>query len=176
MKNLRKKIDSQKGFTLIEMLVVIVVVAIGLVGALSFFNININNQNETKNELIAANLAQEGADLVRNLRDSRDLNGISWAELTGQAPYGLSANRLTKCSGIDFRSLAGSPRDCIVGGSPNICLSSGRYQQCPGGTDTGMQRTLSITLNADKSLTVKCDVTWNGRTTTAKDILYKNSF
>lgn len=170
----RKKKDS--GFTLIEMLVVVFVVGIGLVGTISFFNININSQFEVKNELVAAGLAQEGIDLVRNLRDSRNLNGITWEELTGQAPYASSANRLTMCTRIDYLSLSGNPRACNNGGSSSICLNGGRYQQCPGGTDTGMQRSLVITLNADKSLSVQCSVTWNGRTTTATDVLYNNSF
>ena len=52
MKNLCKIKKSKKGFTLIEILVTIFVLGIGLIGALSFFNINLNNQFEAKQELI----------------------------------------------------------------------------------------------------------------------------
>jgi len=162
--------NTNSGFTLIEMLVVVVVLGIGLIGALSFFNINISNQFEAKNELIAASLAQEGADLVRNKIDYEKLKGTSWSGI-------LAVLKGPACASIDYRSL--DSHQCYTEEgvtSKKICFSSGRYQQCPGGTDTGMTRALTISLNGDGGLAVRCDVTWNGRTTTANDIIYGNNY
>ena len=80
------------------MLVVIFVLGVGLIGALSFFNINLNNQFEAKQELIAAGLAQEGADLVRNIVDYNYLNNKpTWyneiAEELGE-PLGTIKSRI----------------------------------------------------------------------------------
>jgi len=167
MINLQKKRNSQRGFTLIEMLVVIFVVGVGLVGALSFFNINLNNQFEVKNELIAAGLAQEGVELVKNIRDYNLLNPPkAWDFNLG--------NGGSSCTAIDFNSL--SSHQCSNTGSA-ICTDANlRYYQCASGNTVFSRTTTISALNADGSRTATCTVSWNGRTTTAKDVLYKNSF
>ena len=173
--------NSHQGFTLIEMLVVIVVVAIGLVGALSFFNVNINNQNETKNELIAANLAQEGADLVRNIRDYNLLNSSAPLNLKWYSNLYDNTAHTSSCSAVDFNSLAGSSHKCSNAGSAVYVDANSRYNQSSSGNKTDFTRTILIEPSGDLDATgnyikVTCTVSWNGRTTAAKDILYNNSF
>ena len=156
------------------MLVVVFVVGIGLVGALSFFNININNQNEVKNELIAAGLAQEGADLVRNRIDFEKMKGSSWASIVLGLRTDLGSGG---CNYIDYKSLTDTSHSCSSG-NESVCFSGGRYQQCPGGTDIGMKRTLEIkpNSNGDGSLVIVCTVSWNGRSTKSTDIIYNNAY
>jgi len=153
------------------MLVVVFIAGIGLVGALAFFNANISSQAETKNELIAANLAQEGTDLVRNIRDYSDLNGNEWRN----EGFGPLLN--PDCKTIDYESL--SSHQCSKGSSlSHVCVNgNGRYYQCADGTGgiTGFERTISIS-KQDEAVKVVCEVKWNGRTTQAVDYLYENSF
>lgn len=157
--------NEKKGFTLIEVLVVVFVLGVGLIGALSFFNINLNNQFEAKNELIAAGLAQEGADLVRNIKDYNQLNSLIW---NNNLDTGIA------CSEIDFDSL--SNHRCSNVGTGDVCIdANSRYYQCASG-NTSFKRNISITSRSDGSKKVVCTVTWNGRTTTATDILYNNSY
>jgi prepilin-type N-terminal cleavage/methylation domain-containing protein len=171
----RGKNSPQAAFTLIEMLVVVFVLGIGLIGALSFFNINLNNQFEAKNELIAAGLAQEGADLVRNIKDYNQLNsssGLKWYDHL----YNNTANT-GLCSAVDFNSLSG--HQCSNAGSDVCVNASSRYYQCTG--TTNFKRTISVVKHGDLDvagnyLEITCEVTWNGRTTTATDILYNNSY
>lgn len=157
--------SSQAAFTLIEMLVVIFIVAIGLVGAISFFNINLNNQFEAKNELIAAGLAQEGADLVRNIRDYNLLKGNAWDQ-------GLAS---CDAVSIDFNSLSG--HTCTS--NTAVCTDSNRrYCQCGGSctNSTNFTRTINVSSPDSNSKKITCTVTWKGRITQAIDYLYNNKF
>lgn len=145
------------------MLVVVFVLGIGLIGALSFFNINLNNQFEAKNELIAAGLAQEGADLARNIRDYNLLNSKAF-------DFNLDS---ASCTAIDFSSL--SSHQCSSAGLAVCTDANSRYYQCASG-NTNFTRSISIGGLVNGSRTVTCAVTWNGRTTTAKDVLYATQF
>ncbi|OGI25255.1 MAG: hypothetical protein A3J76_05425 [Candidatus Moranbacteria bacterium RBG_13_45_13] len=141
----------------------IVIVGVGLVGMTAFFNMNIQSQFEVKNEVIAANLAQEGIELVRNIRDYNVLKDNPWDQ------------GLTGCIAIDFNSL--TTHACSVAGSA-VCLSgASRYYQCAAPGNTDFTRTITVdALNADGSRNVTCRVTWNGRTAETKLVLYNNQF
>ena len=181
--------NYRKGFTLIEMMVVVFVLGIGLIGALSFFNINLNNQFEAKNELIAAGLAQEGADLVRNIKDYNQLNGNVWY-------YNICTDNKcgNKCRSIDLDSL--SSHTCEKGGGKSyVKLDSitKTYLQCTNGDSdkTIFTRTVDISAcdnsgcggsrdldTAGNYMKVTVTVKWNNdsRTTTAIDNLYSISY
>jgi len=158
------------------MLVVIVVISIGLVGALSFYNININNQFEARNELIAANLAQEGVELVRNIRDYNKLNPLISPKWYTNLFNNTSNSNL--CTAVDFNSLSSSHQCSNIG--TGVCVDgNSRYYQCASG-NTSFTRTILIEKQGDLDATgsylkITCTVAWNGRTTIAKDILFNNS-
>lgn len=63
------KLKQPLGFSIIEASVVMAVVSIGLLGVFSLVMQNIQVQRVSKNMLIASMLAQEGIELVRNVRD-----------------------------------------------------------------------------------------------------------
>jgi len=58
------------GFTMIELLIAIAVFMIGIMAAFSLSLHNLNTTKENANRVIAANLAREGIETVRNIRDS----------------------------------------------------------------------------------------------------------
>jgi len=64
------KIQDKRGFTLIEVITVLLVVSLGMIGVLSLIVQNIQSQSLNKNTLIAYQLAQEGTELIRQVRDS----------------------------------------------------------------------------------------------------------
>lgn len=65
-----KLIKSQKGFSLLEMIGVISIVGFSFVGLLSLALQSIQVQYANRHGLVSAMLAQEGIELVRNLRDA----------------------------------------------------------------------------------------------------------
>ncbi len=70
--------NKNKGFTLLEMTMAVFIVIVGLVGVYGVFA-NLNSQASlNSSKLIAVYLAQEGMELVRNIRDENWLNDVAW--------------------------------------------------------------------------------------------------
>ena len=75
---------QKNGFTLIETLITIVVVSVGVLGSINLINNSFGLATIAKNKLIAADLAQEGFELVRNIRDVNYLrNNTDWLQGLG---------------------------------------------------------------------------------------------
>lgn len=66
----RNGIYNQRGISLIETLVALFILAIGITAALSLVGYVSSITASTKNKIIATNLAREGVEAVRNIRDS----------------------------------------------------------------------------------------------------------
>lgn len=75
-----------------EMIVAIAIIVTGLVGALSLTISNLSGVGEAGTRGVASNLAKEGIDVVRNIRDTNWLKNSVWDD-------GLS-------SGSDFTAIA----------------------------------------------------------------------
>jgi len=98
------KIKNKKGFTLIEVITVLLVVSLGMIGVLSLIVQNIQSQSLNKNTLIAYQLAQEGTELIRQVRDSNWraqpvrfwrtnlLSGTYYMDYTDTVPHGAPSN------------------------------------------------------------------------------------
>lgn len=69
---------KQKGFTLIEAMIAISLILIGLGGVFTLINRSLGFHNLATHYLIASHLAQEGVEIVRNLRDNNWLAGRAW--------------------------------------------------------------------------------------------------
>jgi type II secretory pathway pseudopilin PulG len=65
-----EKFKEHTGITIVETLVSLMVVSLGLIPALSVLTSSINIAARIRNNLIAANLAQEGIEVARSLRDA----------------------------------------------------------------------------------------------------------
>jgi prepilin-type N-terminal cleavage/methylation domain-containing protein len=71
-------IKNKKGFTLLEIMAVLSVISIGMLGILSLVIQNTQAQNINQSYLVASMLAQEGLELVRNIRDENWLQERDW--------------------------------------------------------------------------------------------------
>ncbi|MEA1925913.1 MAG: prepilin-type N-terminal cleavage/methylation domain-containing protein [Patescibacteria group bacterium] len=66
----------EKGFTLVEIMLVLVVTAVVFLAVYSLFASTVKHDLETRYELIASNLAQEGIEIMRNMRDENQMRGF----------------------------------------------------------------------------------------------------
>lgn len=75
---LNKNLKNNRGQGLLEAVIALSIIVTGLVGALSLAVSNLSNSNDSVQRVIAGNLAREGVEVVRNIRDSNWLAGEEW--------------------------------------------------------------------------------------------------
>lgn len=73
---------NKKGFTIVEVMVAILVFAVGLVGAFVLVNTAISLSVRSKQEIIATNLIREQLELAKNVRDTNWLALRDWKSLS----------------------------------------------------------------------------------------------
>lgn len=157
--NRKKRIIKQRALTLLEVIVAIFVIIIGITGALSLINYTISGVLVGKSQIIAVNLAQEGLEIVRNIRDSNWIQNIAWNIGLATGEYQAQYNS------DDLLSLAGNPV---------IKINSNGFYQYDVGTNTHFHR--KITITSANEIKVISEVTWSERgrsfSVSAEDRLY----
>ena len=173
-----------KGFTLMEAMVAIFVIITGIVGVMTLITHTITSAQISKDRLTAAYLAQEGIEIVRNIRDTNWLE--QYTESTNPWNEGL-----TGCSGdceADYFCSTVEDPDPTNPAS-HYCLASydsGHFLKIntndlynyATGIDTKFKRKITISDGpiSNNSLNVEVEVFWEerGRThqVTVKEILY----
>ena len=155
----RREILNQ-GFSILEVTMALGVITIGLLGVFSLVLQNLSVQRLNKNYMVASMLAQEGLELVRNIRDNNflDTSGTLWNHklTSGSNPYLFA---------IDYTNL--NPVSVTGSSDPNtrLCLNvvgtTNFFSHNCGGasTPTIFRRFFTVTNNAD-NVEVKADVIW----------------
>ncbi|MBI2645355.1 prepilin-type N-terminal cleavage/methylation domain-containing protein [Candidatus Uhrbacteria bacterium] len=75
---LKKIIRDKRGQTLIELMAAVFVITTGLLGVLGLTTANVRSETTAVMRLTAFNLAREGAELARNIRDGNWLSSQPW--------------------------------------------------------------------------------------------------
>jgi len=142
---------TNKGFTLLELMAVTMIISIGLVGVMNLINQISLNSRLTRSKLTAAYLAQEGIEVVRNIRDT------NWVENASQWDNDISEGTF----GLDYLTQAlptsGDPR-CGYGN--NFLKFDGDFFSCNGITATKFKRTVNIQKSGNEYISVLVKVTW----------------
>lgn len=148
-----------KGFSLAEVIIATFVIIIGIIGAMNLITYSISNVAVGKSQVIAASLAQEGMEIVRNIRDSNWIEGrdpekdIAWNDGLGDGNYRVQYNGQSLVSFSDtFLQIN----------------SSGLYgyngvEGFSGGADTFFKRRIEITNVSGTEIKVISKVAWDER-------------
>jgi hypothetical protein len=135
-----------KSFTLIETITAIFILTTGILALSSLISYFISVSSISSQRLIAAYLAQEGIEIVRNLRDTNLLNGRNW-------DYGLDTGDWQ----ADYDDNALSP---YAGSFLNL-ETNGLYGY-NSGAQTNFKRKISLQKSGDV-LKVLVEVSWQER-------------
>ncbi|MEX2090986.1 MAG: prepilin-type N-terminal cleavage/methylation domain-containing protein [Candidatus Paceibacterota bacterium] len=139
--------NHSNGFTLVEALVTLVVLSIALGPSLILTNNISSTASVVRNNLIAANLAQEGVEVIRGMRDTNWFNGIAFDTGLTDGTYRVEWNSSALIS---------------LGANPPIKEGSGLYNYSSG-NDTVFRRTISILKVNAGELRIISNVTWQER-------------
>jgi type II secretory pathway pseudopilin PulG len=71
----KNNFSSSSGFTIVEAMIAAVVISVGLIGVLTLCTMSMKLGRISLNRVIAANLAQEGIEVIRSMRDDIWLSG-----------------------------------------------------------------------------------------------------
>lgn len=151
-----KIIKNNLGISLLEVVMAIMIIALGLLGVLSLVIQNVKAQYINKNVLIASGLAQEGLELVRNVRDLNWLTpGNSWkADIKG---VGGDKTYTIDYQGRDSIKLAAN---LISDDAARLYINSGGfYTHTATATSTNFYRLITVVVNNDY-LDIKCAIRW----------------
>lgn len=138
-----------RGFTLIEALVALVLIAIATGPVLILATSAVNVSSRIEHNLIASNLAQEGIEVVRNIRDTNWLNGSAFDN-----------NLSTGTWRVQWNTVGGGLM--AVGANPVLRKNNGLYNYLIG-TNTAFRRTIIISKPNSGELVLISSVTWAER-------------
>lgn len=162
---------NKKGFTLVETIVAIGVISVGFVGALVILSKSSSQAGVLKERIIAAHLAEEGIEVVRNIRDSNWLSSnpnASWRDGLDDTPLGDDTPKAIVDYNSESITLAPSSQWCL-----SYVLDNGFYKyKHSASCNTTFKRHIILTTKSMESypwevdpakleyLEVKSVVTW----------------
>jgi prepilin-type N-terminal cleavage/methylation domain-containing protein len=157
---------NQKGFSLIEMLIAVVVVTTGVLGTFSMIS-EFSGQSQTiRDNFIAAYLAQEGIEISKNIRDNNIIQGNDWNDGLTNCNSGCEANY----NDLSLSLWDGDGRVLYIEDT------SGHYKyiETPSANDirTYYKRRITITPTASDELEIRVDVYWEDKTMMVKTKIY----
>ncbi|MDD5738754.1 MAG: prepilin-type N-terminal cleavage/methylation domain-containing protein [Candidatus Pacebacteria bacterium] len=142
---------KERAFTLVEVFVAISVLSIGVVGSFGVLPVMIKNQAINTDTFIASRLANEGMELVRNLRDENWLKEQDWTAGLTNCPVG------TGCE-IDYNDPALS-----VNQNRFLKLDSDSFYKYDSGVNSKFKRKIITNKIDATTLNVKVEISWSGK-------------
>lgn len=168
---IKNSLKQNKGFTLIETLVSLAILTTAVVAMIWVSGNGVSESLYSKNKIIANYLAQEGVEIVRNIRDGEIAGGAGWS---GFLETVSDCSPSTGCT-IDATPVVPviSIQEC-VSEPGKICnknfylTPAGYYTHQVVGNPTSFRRKIIVAPIGDSEATVTVTVTWeqSGKTKT----------
>jgi Tfp pilus assembly protein PilV len=130
--------QSKRGFSMAEVIISSFVLSVGIVAMLNLISGSINNSIDSRDEVVAAQLAQEGEELIRNIRDNNYANSRT---------YGAGIVNGNTCVDYLTPTNTGAAPACVVVGSYALYFDTTnlKYTQTSGGNSaTKFSRKITI--------------------------------
>ena len=155
--------NIKKGFSIMEAVISVFVVAVGLTATVSLIVSGLNHSIDSRNYIIASQLAQEGVELVRNLRDN------NWA--VGNVSFDNSASGNFPVGAGDWDNCRIDKNDTDVKSCNNgadhkkLYYNGNNFYVHTAGAATKFQRKIELDFDTDdaataNNLTVTSIVIW----------------
>ncbi len=156
---------NNRGFMMIEAVFSIFIVGTILITFMAVMASVYRTEFAKRDLIVASNLAQEGIEIVRNIRDN------NWKATPAKAafaspPFPGDANGYCVVYNGDYH--VNSPTTVCSG---NLLNNNGFYEH-GSGTATKFSRKVNIGSNPDGSKLITSTVTWDSKTITMTDSLY----
>ena len=150
------KNKKKKGFSIGEVLLAIFVLSIGMIATFSLFNAGIKNLQNERDLIVASLLAQEGVEVVRNIRDNNwaARNFADPAKLNDPPAFDgilIDKNNKVKNCRVDYNTFIFSNTDCSSGknlGGRFLSLQGLFYRN--SNTDSKFKRRVILEAEGDK--------------------------
>lgn len=175
-----KKQQSERGFTIVEVLVAITIFSIAVAGVITASAQGGINVNAARNRLTATYLAQEGVELMRAKRDSYVISASTytagWATFVADAtaactnvgPCDIDVSDTTTTvpgtsAAYGFRFITCASSSCVL--SRDTSTSAFGYYAHGSGTPTMYTRRITVVplpnMTAPNELEITSTVSWN---------------
>lgn len=157
--NLRLPPVPARGFTLVETIVALALIITAAMGPMTLAARGIFNAKFSKSKLIALNLAQEGAEIIRHMRDNNVLAGFDWRGSVGPCPANCTRLPDGSYQPDVFTIASGSTPPLDAGVPLRFDTTSGLYSQSFG-SPTLFTRMITISTPALDQMRVRTRITW----------------
>jgi prepilin-type N-terminal cleavage/methylation domain-containing protein len=152
---------NDKGFTLIEIIISIFILTVGIVTVVGLITTNVRAMRVVKNSVLAAQLSQEGIEVIRAIRNTNWIQNLRYDTGLANGTYCVNYNSTSTITCANF----------------NIFFDAARgYTHDPLGQATPFRRQIDIFRTTDAGgveyLRVRSTVNWDSRSIVTETHLY----
>lgn len=140
----KMSIMNNRGFSLLETVIALGILVVGIGGAVGLVAQSLASIEAIKNKVISANLAQEGIEVVRNLRDENWLNDVHWRGEGGGIALNFDGDYRVQYNATALISYLDAPLQVNSAGYYGYNGQTFNAQTFSGGSDTVFKRKLTI--------------------------------
>lgn len=142
------------GFSLLETTIAIAILVSAIVGPMALSSQSIRSASVARNTIIASNLAQEGIELVKNIRFSNRIKNRPWMQRLGPC------NSTNGCF-IDAKDL--DVGECSLNCTPFKFDNSLNLYNYDSGNDSIFRRIIKISNITGDEIKVQSSVKWSDK-------------
>jgi len=169
---LKQKLKKESGFTLLEVIVAIFILTVGVGGSFVLIQQTLSASLMAQSRLIAAYLAQEGIEVVRNIRDN---NWLEQRESLQVPPLplwndGLDGCQFPNCCEADYETdtplsypSLSTFTECNFDDLSYLNIDSKGFYGYSGDTQTRFKRKIFIEWIDDSKIKISVVVEWKER-------------